>query len=220
MKNPTTYNNQPIKRQSVGDLAPYIVQLMPTHLDIVKAVVVVVTLAACTRVAPRCRDLWASHIEKHESSPQSTNGSVNSFAGSAHDSANQTEDITEGTEQKVGVLTDNQPSITVSVEFVVTANSPPSPFVAREPSEKQRRAYQTSTAVHTPSRDLLSIVYFDNAGRSYSSKAARDAAEDHQLAAGLRRFPAMKPEHRAIMRARAFARLASLDMQHHVNPRP
>jgi hypothetical protein len=220
MKNPPTYKNKPVKRHSGGDLDPYIVQLLPTHLDIAKAIVVVATLAACARVAPRCRNFWASHIEKHESSPQSSTGSVDSFAGSAHDSAHQTKDRTEGTEQEVGELTDNQPSIAVSVEFVVTANSPPSPFVARESPEKQRRATQTSTAVRTPPRDVLSIVYFDNAGRSYASKAARDAAEDHQLAASLRWFPAMKPEQRAIMRARAFVRLASLDRQHHVNPRP
>ncbi|MEO2013179.1 MAG: hypothetical protein ABGZ53_02295 [Fuerstiella sp.] len=64
------------------------------------------------------------------------------------------------------------------------------------------------------------MKYFDNAGKLYATRTARDAAENKQIAASLRRFSAMKPEQRTIMRDRAFARLATLDMQQRNNMAP
>jgi hypothetical protein len=64
------------------------------------------------------------------------------------------------------------------------------------------------------------ITYFDNAGRSYLTKAERDAAESHQLAESLSRYPAMKSEQRKIMRQRAFARLEMLDAQQQMRSGP
>ena len=213
---------RPIKPSLDGDLRLNNVQLLPTNLDIAKALVFVIMLAAAVRLAPDFRDLWASYVQRHGRPPHSKRNSQDSATGAAHGPTQQTEHRAEGAKPKVDGPKKNPPSITVSVEFALIANSRPSPsrVMSRESPDKDQSAKPNSTVPRTPFPAPVPIAYFDNAGRSFASKSARDTAETQRLAASLERFPAMKPQQRAMMRQRAFARLESLDMQQRINPAP
>jgi len=193
-------------------------QLLPTSLDIAKAVVVVIMLATAVRVAPHCAQAWRHYVRKHERF-QSTHIVPGTPAVDAeYGSARQTEKRDENSQPEGEGREASRPSITVRAEFATTAHSElaASRSIARELPVHGQIVKQSST----PRFDHPPRTYFDNAGRSYASKVDRDAAEDLRLVESLRHFPAMKPEQRAIMRQRAFARLETLDAQHVINPAP
>lgn len=105
---------KPIKPSLDGDLRLNNVQLLPTDLDMTKALVIVILLAAAVRLAPSCSDLWASYVQRHGTPPHSKKGSGDSVTGAAHGATQQTEHRAENAKPKVGGRKENQPPITVS----------------------------------------------------------------------------------------------------------
>lgn len=209
----------PIMSPSDDDAGNYRVQLLPTGLDIAKAMFVLMVIAAAAPTASRYSYRWLNYVQEAAESGHFfaiSDGMDSAAVGRpAHLPAKHVETSDHP-------LVKRQPprrTRTYKVEGVTAiGNSAPSHSQGRKVSSQEsppnRQVTKLAVAPRPPKqKESPRIVFFDNAGRSYLTKAERDAAEVHRLAESLRRYPAMKPQQRAIMRQRAFARLEMLDTQ-------
>jgi hypothetical protein len=213
MQNSSIYKINSIRPAGDG----YVVQSLPTHMDIVMAVVVVGMVSAAARFAHHSAPVRESCVRKREKLDRTISAVATAADEAIYVAVQEEEKLTEESSPEQGGRSEPDPSVTVNCNFV-----------APQPDNRRPRIHAFETPATSPPQKQppepafvqSPMKYFDNAGGVYANKAARDAAEEHRLVASLRRFPAMKPKHRAIMRERAFARLATLDMQQGNNTTP
>lgn len=211
-----TYRNLSIEPARTASRDAYVVQSLPRYRDIAKAIAIVVTVVTAARLSPHCALAWLSNVLKPERMHPSHIAAESPVTESLHDVVQQKEQCTEHSPPERRERSVHHSSIAVRVKFAAQPEPRMSPRSARESPAPCQIPEQPSE----PSSGQPSMKYFDNAGKLYATRTARDAAENKQIAASLRRFSAMKPEQRTIMRDRAFARLATLDMQQRNNMAP
>jgi len=206
------------------DASQYSVQFLPAGSDIAKALIIVMVVATVAPTVTRFSYRWLQDVQEAAESGHSVavSDDIDSTAVGQPDHLPEKHADTPDHPLAKHPLVNHQPprpNPTGTVEGVeATANSTPSHSqgrnVSSHESPQNRQAAKQAVAPRPPKeKEPPRIVFFDNAGRSYLTKAERDAAEVHRLAESLRRYPAMKPQQRAIMRQRAFARLEMLDAQ-------
>jgi len=209
----------PIMSPLDDDAGNYRVQLLPTGLDIAKAMFVLMIIAAAAPTASRYSYRWLQYVQEAAESGHFVAVSDGMDSAAARRPVHVQEKHAKTSDNQSAKRQPPRLNLTDKVEEIsATGNSVPSPPPGRKVSSCESPPnYQATKQAVVPrmpkQKDSPRIVFFDNAGRSYLTKAERNVAEARRLAESLRRYPAMKSEQHAIMRQRAFARLEMLDAQ-------
>lgn len=211
----TSANFRPIKSPRDTDPGQYRMQLLPTGHDLAKAMVIVIVLVTGLHVAPQRKELWTTYVQDDGGQHLGKLVADSSIAKAGHVIEEPVDDTVEGSSLKVHERASNRSLNAVHMQLTTVAH--PKPESSQTSSKESPIDIRVEEQTGPPPVASAPTEYFDNAGKSYPSKAARDAAENDRLVDSLARFPAMTDQQREILRQRANARLEMLDRQQRIN---
>lgn len=203
---------------AVGDsdqVASLSSSLLPSAHDVAKAITVVALMAVVLRGLPIRSKLWNEYVTKVEMQGTGSTTEDTASAPSVH-----TESQTPRRPGKRRIrnrLRVARPAVRdVAVEPACAQQSQLTvhqSVLSIEVKPELPLSGLPESDVWDQCRDVGTFTYFDNAGRAYQTKAARDSAEKQRLAESLAEFPAMRLEQRLSLQRRAFARLEQVDTE-------
>ena len=212
-RKPTSF--APEKAADYGDQFAVLSDILPSAQDVVKAIVVVSFMAIVLRGLPICSKLLSQYATKAEVQ-SATSGTEDCIAAPSVHPESQTPRLPAKRQRGNGAHVPREAIQDDDAEPICTQRSQFTAynsvfFIEVNPGHSCLGL--SETAIWDQPSDVRTITYFDNAGRTYRTKVARDCAERQRLAESLAEFPAMSSEQRLSLQKRAFARLEQLDME-------
>jgi hypothetical protein len=217
-RNPSSY--APVTAVDDDDQFEHLNNL-PLAQDVVKAIFAVVLMAIVMYGLPTWSNLWNQYTTEAET--QSTSTTENSIATPPERSETQISQRSENRHRRNRMHAAPQVVQDDDVEIEIAQHCPVNIYnntYSVDFNFGHQSESQPKTNVPDQRTEVRTFTYFDNAGRSYPTKGARDRGEEQCLAESLAAYPSMSSQQRDILRRRAFARLEQLDMEQRITFSP